>query len=419
MPYHASVIGYDQESLFSPVVFQIRVCCGTSVHFVWHRYNAFKQLATYLRYRFPSAPTLQGGHLWQKAVNSVGFLQARQRSLTEFLQAALVLDSGAEDVILREFLGIADTPELPASSRPRAESSEPLRGRSCSSLDKFTVRPELRLQSCIGDFRPEDESFCEPIKRCISSPTASSRMASPLAEEHLEEASRRLPADDDRFNEVAVVIARDVGRVFPANNKVHDVRLDIAEILRAYAREDPDLGYTQGMCFAAAVVALGEGDLVSKQQRFTRLMQKLRDLWVPGFPLVEQGIPAVEAMLAHKDPELMHHLYHIIMMDLGMVVPGAWLSMFGKWLPIHVLEDIVPFLEKEGFAGFVILTVLLLLAHRSKLLAARTLDEILPCINGLSKEDAPDQLLQVCQLSVHQIKTGRDSMAFIAAVAAA
>ena len=40
--------------------------------------------------------------------------------------------------------------------------------------------------------------------------------------------------------------------------------------------EDPDLGYTQGMCFAAAVVALGDGDLADKQQRFSQLMQKLR-----------------------------------------------------------------------------------------------------------------------------------------------
>ena len=31
---------------------------------------------------------------------------------------------------------------------------------------------------------------------------------------------------------------------------------------------------------------------------------------MPGFPLVERGVPAVEAMLASKDPELLHHLYH-------------------------------------------------------------------------------------------------------------
>ena len=30
-----------------------------------------------------------------------------------------------------------------------------------------------------------------------------------------------------------------------------------------------------------------------------------------------------------------------------MVIPSAWLSVFGKWLPIDVLQEIVPFLEKD------------------------------------------------------------------------
>ena len=40
--------------------------------------------------------------------------------------------------------------------------------------------------------------------------------------------------------------------------------------------QDPDLGYTQGMCFAAAVVCLGTGDVQEKQQRFSKLMSDLR-----------------------------------------------------------------------------------------------------------------------------------------------
>ncbi|OLQ06689.1 Major basic nuclear protein 2 [Symbiodinium microadriaticum] len=387
MPYRADVIGYDQESVFSPVIFQIRVAHETGVHFVWHRYNAFKQLSAYLSHRFPALPTLQGGHLWQKAVNSAGFLKSRQHCLTSFLQAALTLDADVEDVILREFLGIASPALAELSEAPvELENSEPSRGRSCSSLDKFSARPNLQRHSCTGAFRAEEMSICR-VKRCLSSPLP--------ADDQLEEASHLLA--NSRFNEAAVVIARDVSRVFPSNSRVHDVRIEIAEILRAYAREDPDLGYTQGMCFAAAVVAVGDGNLEGKQQRFSQLMEKLRDLWMPGFPLVEQGIPVVESMLASKDPELMHHLYQTIKMDLGMVIPSAWLSVFGKWLPLDVLQDLVPFLQKEGLAGFVIVTFLMLLAHRSKLLVARSLDEILPFINSFSKEAVPDQLLSVCQ----------------------
>ena len=30
-----------------------------------------------------------------------------------------------------------------------------------------------------------------------------------------------------------------------------------------------------------------------------------------------------------------------------MVIPSAWLSVFGKWLPLDVLQDLVPFLQKD------------------------------------------------------------------------
>ena len=50
---------YDHDLLLSPVLFQIRVASETRVHFTWHRFNAFKHLAEYLRHRFPELPSLQ------------------------------------------------------------------------------------------------------------------------------------------------------------------------------------------------------------------------------------------------------------------------------------------------------------------------------------------------------------------------
>ena len=69
------------------------------------------------------------------------------------------------------------------------------------------------------------------------------------------------------------------------------------------------------MCFAAGVICLSKGSLEEKQQRFTQLMHDLRDLWMPGFPLVAQGVKALESMLASKDPELLHHLYHTVKLE--------------------------------------------------------------------------------------------------------
>lgn len=47
---------------------------------------------------------------------------------------------------------------------------------------------------------------------------------------------RLLPHSLSRASEV--VIARDVSRVFASHQRIHHVRLEIAEVLRAYAREE-------------------------------------------------------------------------------------------------------------------------------------------------------------------------------------
>ena len=125
---------YDHDSALGPVLFQIRVSSHTSVHFTWHRhlaaytkscvvqgFNAFKQLAAYLRHRFPALPSLypagsfyvllsemDEGHLWEKAVKAVNyttFLKERQQSLTSFLHAILKLDPEV-DVMLSAWLKV-------------------------------------------------------------------------------------------------------------------------------------------------------------------------------------------------------------------------------------------------------------------------------------------------------------------------
>eukprot|EP00913_Durusdinium_trenchii_P012432 g11672.t1 len=123
MTYRATVIGYDHD-LLGPVWFQIRVVSSgpaAQVHFTWHRFNAFKHLAEYLRHRCPDLPSLQPrGHLWERAVKVVNysvFLKERQQSLTAFLQAVLVADPTVEDVLLREFLHLPSDGAYPRTGR--------------------------------------------------------------------------------------------------------------------------------------------------------------------------------------------------------------------------------------------------------------------------------------------------------------
>ena len=224
---------YDQESLFSPVIFQIRVSSGTGVHFVWHRYNTFKQLAAYLNHRFPILPTLQGGWIFSccfSFIPNAGFAGARRPFVAKgrqfsWLSASsatlsnMLLGSGShsrcrsrgargwaglgrppaaraackapQDVILREFLGIEESPELeeaPACSRQQCEAPwakaraltklrdsdlEPCRarGRSCSSLESG-----LAADATLSGFQAQNL----PAHVCSGQVFFSLRRAAPL-----------------------------------------------------------------------------------------------------------------------------------------------------------------------------------------------------------------------------------------------
>merc|ERR1719277_2632778 len=88
-----------------------------------------------------------------------------------------------------------------------------------------------------------------------------------------EEAARR--SNLKGFAEWARIIARDVPRTFPGDPQVDKVCMQLGGILRSYAQKDPELGYTQGMSFAAAVVSIGR-DARSAQKAFDELMGGLR-----------------------------------------------------------------------------------------------------------------------------------------------
>lgn len=232
-----------------------------------------------------------------------------------------------------------------------------------------------------------------------------------------EEATRRSASSAALRHEYARTIARDVKRTFHGNSRVDDVRLQIADVLRSYAQRDPELGYTQGMCFAAAIVCLhnddaAEGDATGA---FETLMGSLRRLWLPGFPWVFGGVPILQELLADRDPELANHLA-VLDLDLTVVAAGAWVSVFARWLPMEVLGEVLPFLSKEGLTGFLAVTLMMLLYHRERLLHLHCPQEALAYLTDLSSEAPPEGLLDMCAVAVPKIRAdanrAMDSLTF-------
>lgn len=234
-----------------------------------------------------------------------------------------------------------------------------------------------------------------------SSPSACLRRRQTFTGDSLK--VRAVPAaSDEGFCECARLIAKDVPRTFPGHPRVDQVRLLMADVLRAYARRDQELGYVQGMCFAAAGACLGSRDLSDATRRFEALMAGLRVLWMPSFPVITVGLPVLEELLRERDPDLLEHMTGVGL-DLLMVIPGAWLSLLAKWLPLEAFLEVLPFVGKEGLTGLLAATLLILLYHRSELVRCRGMEEALECLARLATKPPPERLLEMCEAALPKL----------------
>lgn len=199
----------------------------------------------------------------------------------------------------------------------------------------------------------------------------------------------------EAFDQCHSRIARDIIRTYYGNVMVDKKRISIINVLRSYALQDPELGYTQGMNYPAAAICL-QNDGPKVDEQFGNLMKRFRGLWMPGFPLMEEGFPLMEALLGEHDGELLSHFSSIHLDLRRMVLPKAWLTLFARWLPLPSFIEILPFLISEGLPGILTVTLMLVLFHRWFLLRCGNIEEALVYLGTLPDRPPPERLLDMC-----------------------
>jgi hypothetical protein len=148
------------------------------------------------------------------------------------------------------------------------------------------------------------------------------------------------------------------------------------------------------MSCVAAVVAAHITDAKRASAFFQRLVDGLRGLWLPGFPLLTAGAVAFETLQRSCLPTLHDHLKgHGASYE--MFLPDAWLTLFSRWLPFPALWCAFVFLEAEGFAGVLSLTTVLFRAHEAVLLDADDFTSLFVLLKSLGRQPKQPEVQQL------------------------
>lgn len=160
----------------------------------------------------------------------------------------------------------------------------------------------------------------------------------------------------------------------------------IRSMLLRQLAEDPQLGYCQGMNFVAAVFAVAARSQNEAYERFHGFTQRVRGLWMPGFPLLEMGV-AHFATVAKERSWFQHLIAHDV--RPSMFLPQALMTMFAMWLPLRTVVECLALPERNGLIGMVAMTVAVLDHARDRLLQQHSFEELLSVFRGL--QDSPPE----------------------------
>ncbi|KAL3189670.1 hypothetical protein MRX96_021138 [Rhipicephalus microplus] len=172
-------------------------------------------------------------------------------------------------------------------------------------------------------------------------------LAGAAQDPHAAQAYRLLLARDCPCESV---IQRDLHRTFPAHEFFRDAAGQDAlyKICKAYAVQDPEVGYCQGLSFLAAALLLH----MPEEQAFgvfCKIMSEygLRDLFRNSFECLHLKLFQLERLMEDQLPQLYAHF-----VDLGVethMFGSQWfLTLFTAKFPLHVVFFILDLFLLDG-----------------------------------------------------------------------
>ena len=220
--------------------------------------------------------------------------------------------------------------------------------RQLKSVQKFLmseIRSRLRLYGGVP---------CPTLRRFVWSVFLGSPVIDPRNTSRHKEAYWNLTRVPIR-NDMSDVISRDLGRTFPTHCLFRDSatigQTSLRRVLHAYCAFDEELGYCQGMGFIVAVLLLQ----APEEEVFWMLVQLMfsgtfgmRQLYLPGFPLLQKFFVVFRGLIKNLMPVLGAHL-EAEGVDVSFFAAQWFMTLFAYQFPVAVVMRIWDRFFSEGW----------------------------------------------------------------------
>lgn len=194
------------------------------------------------------------------------------------------------------------------------------------------------------------------------------------------------------------IIERDLNRTFPTHVLFRDDdgagQTKLRNVLHAYACIDPEVSYVQGMGFIVATL-LTQMDEEESFWCFHAMMNheryRLRDMYKPGFPMLQMFFYQLQQLLKQQIPRLSRH-FEQLGVDMSFFAAQWFLTLFVYHFQFRALLRVWDIFLCEGFK-IIFRTAIALMKWDEEMLLSLPFDQILPALKNLHENKNPDEIV--------------------------
>ena len=287
-------------------------------------------------------------------------------------------------------------PKVPPKKAPGETPMNPPKAAKAEGLPSDATVPKAKPSDLMP---PKAKPGKAPAKAAKVKAEPPKAQEAPLPFEGAAPESLLVAVDEASSHEKQVVeqIDLDLPRTFPKTPEVESQKISIRNVLLTYSRSNPHIGYCQGMSFPAAVLCANLSESAANA-RFQSCLQKVRELWLPGFHIFETVKQAFDVLLAHQS-ESLAQAFQAQDVILDVFLLDAWLTMFARWLPFKMLFRVLEFVELQGFSGVLSLTVALVSSHGPSIIGVDKADALLNLWKCLQWDVSPPPLEELLEVA--------------------